>query len=751
MVDRQRLVLVLAAAAMAAGACGGHVATDPGASGGQDVIDPGSSGGGSGGVDIEPGGSGGSGGSGGDGGGRVPAEVYYGLGRTDPPEGVFTNVSASEYRSCGVRAGGSIECWGEPLPGVPEGEFVQVSVSEGRRVPHGCALGAEGSVVCWGGNDYGQADAPEGGFVQVSAGGANSCGVRSDGLLSCWGNNEFGQLKVPEGSFTDVYAGSPSCALDAEGSLVCWGRPPAHRRSLPDAPEGEFVQMSAAAVSDGRDPGADYACGLRASGEIVCWAAAFGFHDAYRWVPQASGRWQGWEVLKRTAVSLDYGQADPPPGRFVSVSAAAEHACAINTQGRIVCWGNDYHHQLDPVAPRWGWSISNHYCSLSSDSDKAAPEGPLDCSVYTRAHDYSLPLSGEVAREHPHGADDEFWGVHNGLVDPLRGPFVEVSAGSRGACGVRADAALVCWGVSLVGIEAIEGTVSQVTVGDHHGCALREAPDSSNGNVVCWGIDDSPPPERHRCARKPESDGYCTGTDPEHPQWRQQTEAIAGIYTQLSAGADHTCGLGADTTIACWGANDWGQSDPPEGEFIQVSAVDNSSCALRSDGTPVCWGGAVVSDLVPPPGQFVSVSAAGLSGRPCAIRPNGGVECWGYGPPYEAPPWVAPLTKAAVGFYGSCGIQADAALVCWDDYTKTPSWAPLGEFVDVEGSTHGACALDVSGAIHCAGHYLADPPPGEFTDIAVGEEHACAVRTDGAVACWGSPAFVLTMLPNPDE
>ena len=184
---------------------------------------------------------------------------------------------------------------------------------------------------------------------------------------------------------------------------------------------------------------------------------------------------------------------------------------------------------------------------------------------------------------------------------------------------------------------------------------------------------------------------------------------------------------------------------------MQVSAVDNSSCALRSDGTPVCWGGGVVSDLVPPPGQFVSVSAAGLSGRPCGIRPDGGVECWGYGPPYEAPPWVAPLTKASVGFYGSCGIQADAALACWDDYTKAPGWAPLGEFVDVEGSTHGACALDVRGATHCAGHYLADPPHGEFTDIAVGEEHACAIRTDGTVACWGSPAFVLTMLPNPDE
>lgn len=41
--------------------------------------------------------------------------------------------------------------------------------------------------------------------------------------------------------------------------------------------------------------------------------------------------------------------------------------------------------------------------------------------------------------------------------------------------------------------------------------------------------------------------------------------------------------------MVCWGANNYGQSSPPEGTFVQVS-VGLHSCGLRSDGTLTCWG-----------------------------------------------------------------------------------------------------------------------------------------------------------------
>ena len=277
-VAARRLAAVLVMVMVFGGACSDGGDSGEGADGG----DSGEGAGGS-----VPGGSngGGSGDSGGSGGSGAVDEVYYGLGRATAPDGVFVDVSASEYRTCGARAAGGLECWGNGFAGLPAGEtffagetFVQLSVTEGSRGAHGCALGADGAVLCWGDDRFGQASPPEGEFVQVSVGADLSCAVDAEAALVCWGR-WLGDL--PEGEFVQVYAGSPSCALDTGGELVCWGG--VERRSLPDAPAGSF-----SAVSVGAGPGsgsrfsADYACGLRTSGEIACWAAPFGGGQRFR-------------------------------------------------------------------------------------------------------------------------------------------------------------------------------------------------------------------------------------------------------------------------------------------------------------------------------------------------------------------------------------------------------------------------------------------------------------------------------------
>jgi hypothetical protein len=49
------------------------------------------------------------------------------------------------------------------------------------------------TVACWGNSADGRTDAPDGTFLQVSAGGAHSCGLRPDMSIECWGSNEAGQ------------------------------------------------------------------------------------------------------------------------------------------------------------------------------------------------------------------------------------------------------------------------------------------------------------------------------------------------------------------------------------------------------------------------------------------------------------------------------------------------------------------------------------------------------------------------------
>ena len=59
----------------------------------------------------------------------------------------------------------------------------------------------------------------------------------------------------------------------------------------------------------------------------------------------------------------------------------------------------------------------------------------------------------------------------------------------------------------------------------------------------------------------------------------------------IDAGDFHVCGAELEGgTIGCWGNNDAGQSDAPEGEFTNVAAGSYHSCGVRSDGTVECWG-----------------------------------------------------------------------------------------------------------------------------------------------------------------
>lgn len=96
---------------------------------------------------------------------------------------------------------------------------------------HSCGLRADGTVTCWGYDSDGETDAPDGQFTAVSAGSYFTCGVRSNGTITCWG---LGQLSdAPDGRFTAVSAGGAhSCGLRTNGTITCWGD--RHNTDVPD-------------------------------------------------------------------------------------------------------------------------------------------------------------------------------------------------------------------------------------------------------------------------------------------------------------------------------------------------------------------------------------------------------------------------------------------------------------------------------------------------------------------------------------
>ena len=98
-------------------------------------------------------------------------------------------------------------------------------------------------------------------------------------------------------------------------------------------------------------------------------------------------------------------------------------------------------------------------------------------------------------------------------------------------------------------------------------------------------------------------------------------------YTQISANNGHTCALTTAGGIRCWGENDFGESDAPNGEgFVHVSAGTQHSCAIRDDGSVECWGDRPSIGRTPE-GSFVQLSAS--LGATCAIRDDATLACWG--------------------------------------------------------------------------------------------------------------------------
>ena len=262
------------------------------------------------------------------------------------PDNALTAISVGETYACGLRATGTIVCWGQNDLGQiesPAGEFTSIDAGK----DHACAIRVDRTIACWGNNDQGQTDTPAREFLAVAAGGGTqgardnsgrqtfhdegrfTCGIMTDRTLRCWGNNRWSQRNVPSGQFKDVSAGDThACALRTDGSLRCWGR---DHFGVINPPGGEFTSVSA---------GWTASCGLRANNRIACWGDASMF-----------------------------GLLDSPAGEFSVVASGVGHACALRTDGTIVCWGANNVGQTDAPEGRFiGVSAGNHTnCALRSD------------------------------------------------------------------------------------------------------------------------------------------------------------------------------------------------------------------------------------------------------------------------------------------------------------------------------------------------------------------------------------------------
>ena len=211
-------------------------------------------------------------------------------------------------------------------------------------------------------------------------------------------------------------------------------------------------------------------------------------------------------------------------------------------------------------------------------------------------------------------------------------------------------------------------------------------------------------------------------------------------FIDVSAGMFHTCAVADTHEILCWGANQDGQSTPPDLPFLRVWAGWEQTCGLTTEETVACWGLDSQGQSSPPEETAFQHLAIGRA-HVCGVRKDATLECWGEDHQGMSSPPEGAFIQAAVGRYFSCALRTDGTPVCFgDDSQGTISGAPSGPFVQLVAGRWHVCGLHTTGGVECWGgnaYNQIETPNDTFTQLDAGWTHTCGIREDGSVGCWG--------------
>ena len=213
---------------------------------------------------------------------------------------------------------------------------------------------------------------------------------------------------------------------------------------------------------------------------------------------------------------------------------------------------------------------------------------------------------------------------------------------------------------------------------------------------------------------------------------------IARGFVDVSVGSQYGCAIrSGDSSLVCWGDNEFGKATPPTGRYRQVSAGIDHACALRADYYAVCWGSADLGGNSPPTLMFTQVSVG--RGYGCGVRGDTqSVACWGSNLYGKATPPTFAFSQVSATEYHTCGVRlVDASAVCWGSNTGNP---PPGPYTQLDAGRNFTCAVRGTGIVTCWGVNdvgQSSPPSGTYTQVSSAYTHSCAIRaSDRGIVCW---------------
>lgn len=207
------------------------------------------------------------------------------------------------------------------------------------------------------------------------------------------------------------------------------------------------------------------------------------------------------------------------------------------------------------------------------------------------------------------------------------------------------------------------------------------------------------------------------------------------LFSSISFGGIHACGLQVDGLVICWGANEFRQATPPAGRFVSVSVGYLHSCGVKVDRDIVCWGDSRFGALSAPDGSFQSVSARGR--QTCGMETDGTIQCWGERPTRDPRLPESLFTPVSYYFEDICVAEMGGTIICHESDEHGP---PEGKYVSISGDPDLGCGVKPDGTATCWGEHpdIHVPiPQGGFRSVSAGLGYACGVKTSGSLVCWG--------------
>ncbi|MCK7594494.1 hypothetical protein [Pseudomarimonas salicorniae] len=631
-------------------------------------------------------------------------------------------LSAGGSHTCARLVDGSAMCWGSNSSGQLGDGTTQIKSSptavSGLPGPlqrlsagttHTCAATVSGAALCWGNNFVGQlgdgsttfrsvptqVSGLVSGVSDITAGGRHSCAIINGGA-QCWGGNSDGA--IGDGTFTQRDApvavsglasgvaqilasendrrGTQSCARMDNGEMRCWGM-----RVISDA----FQTIEATPTLVGGLGGTvlDIAiggvqrCALVSGGAVACIG------------DNSFGQLGDGTTETRTSPVAVQGLE----GTITRLAGGLAHTCAISSDKRLQCWGNNGFGQLG-TGDSEDRVVATPVASQPFGLSRIATGFSTTCAVGT---------SGELAcwgnNWFGQIGDDSFL---TRLLPTQVGPpgsYQEVDTGLEFSCAIDSVGGVDCWGINVQGqlgagvtdfnierptaVVDLDSPAVDIATGRFHTCAALQS-----GAARCWG----------------DNTGGQLGDGGTVASNRPVAVSISGSAEQIGAGDQHSCARQGDGKVMCWGVNFSGQLGVPGGSSgtpVEVQGLpaaeglavgNNHACAFDQAGALYCWGSNSRGQLGVS-GTFASATPQLVSG------------------------FDAPVTQVGAGDLHTCAVTLSGSLWCWG--------------FNGDGQLGDGSTINRSTPVRVGNLTI------RYARVDAGTSHSCAIDDTGAASCWG--------------